>query len=131
MRLALWPHDTAERHLVDMAEYDQPDIKMATFVAERPAGGLGGFLEASLRPYANGCDTKPVGYIEGWYVDEDLRRQGVGGELVQAAEAWAMAQGCTEMGSDCLIDNEVSAHAHQALGYQEAERVICFSKKLR
>ncbi len=130
MRLALWPDGNAESFLADIQKYHDADAKIACFVAERVEGGLGGFLEASLRAYANGCDTGPVGYIEGWYVDADLRQQGIGGDLVRAAEQWAIAQGCTEMGSDCLIDNEVSLRAHLALGYNETERVICFCKKL-
>jgi GNAT superfamily N-acetyltransferase len=47
---------------------------------------LGGFLEASFRHYADGCHTHPVGYIEGWYVDPDLQRHGIGGRLVQVQE---------------------------------------------
>ncbi len=87
-------------------------------------------MEVSLRNYAEGCDTSPVGYVEGWYVDPDLRRGGVGALLVQAAEAWALEQGCTEMGSDCYLENEVSRLAHTALGYQEVERLIHFEKRL-
>ncbi len=130
MRLALWPECQPERHEAEMAAYRPEDTGGAVFVAVRPAGGLGGFLEASLRGYADGCETHPVGYIEGWYVDPDLRRQGVGRELVREAEAWARAQGCTEMASDCELDNEVSFHAHLALGYEEADRLIHFMKKL-
>ena len=63
------------------------------FVLERPDGRLGGFLEAGTRKYAEGCVTAPVGYIEGWFVDENLRRQGHGHELVNAAEDWARSQG--------------------------------------
>jgi len=105
-------------------------LPQAVFVAVRPEGGLGGFLEASLRTYAEGCDSSPVGYIEGWYVDPDLRRQGVGRALLRAAEAWARAQGCQEMASDCRLDNEASWRAHLALGYEEAERLIHFRKRL-
>ena len=101
-----------------------------TFVAERPAGGLGAFLEASLRRYADGCDSSPVGYIEGWYVDPDLPRLGIGRQLVQTAEGWAVSRGCQEMGSDCELENQLSWSAHLALGYQEAERLIHFCKRL-
>jgi aminoglycoside 6'-N-acetyltransferase I len=130
MRSALWPNTSPDEHRAEMEEYSMPNAKVATFVAMRDDGTLGGFLEAGLRPYADGCDTKPVGYIEGWYVDADLRRTGIGGQLVRAAEQWAAEQGCQEMASDCLIDNEVSYHAHLALGYKEAERLIHFRKDL-
>ena len=101
-----------------------------SFVADRGDGTLGGFVEAGLRKYADGCDTSPVGYIEGWYVDADLREQGIGRALIQAAEAWAIDRGCTEMGSDTWIENVVSYRAHLALGYEEAERLIHFRKRL-
>lgn len=61
-------------------------------------------------------NTSPVGYIEGWYVDADLRAQGLGRALVRAAEDWAIAKGCVEMGSDTWLDNEVSYGAHLAIG---------------
>ena len=82
------------------------------------------------RPYADGCDSAPVAYVEAWYVDVDLRRTGWGGRLIAAAEAWARAQGFRELGSDALIDNEVSIRAHKALGFTEHERLVCFGKKL-
>ena len=129
MRATLWPKCPAAEHLAEMDEYFT-DAKVAAFIAVRPQGGLGGFLEAGLRPYAEGCDTKPVGYIEGWYVDADLRQQGIGAQLVRAAEEWAVEQGCQEMASDCLLDNEISLRAHLALGYAETERLIHFKKWL-
>jgi aminoglycoside 6'-N-acetyltransferase I len=128
MRQVLWPGEAA-RHRLEMQEI-LSDQTSPVFVAERPGGSLGGFLEAGLRKYADGCDTSPVGYIEGWHVDEDLRRLGVGGQLVRAAEDWARRLGCREMASDCDINNLVSLQAHKALGYQEAERLIHFRKEL-
>lgn len=130
MRLALWPDDRLLRHQNEMREILSNPQEFITFVAERSAGGLGAFLEASLRRYADGCDSSPVGYIEGWYVDPDLRRLGIGRQLVQAAEGWAASRGCQEMGSDCELENQVSWSAHLALGYQEAERLIHFCKRL-
>lgn len=103
----------------------------ATIVYEREGGGLQGFVEVSIRNYAEGCATDRVGYVEGWYVDEDCRQQGVGRALIAAAETWARAQGCTEMASDALITNEVSRQAHERLGYREVERAIHFMKPLK
>lgn len=130
LRLALWPHASTDEHRAEMAEQLADENLFAVFVAERGNGQLGGFLEASLRRYADGCSTSPVGYIEGWYVDDEVRRQGVGGQLVKAAEQWALARGCQEMASDCEIDNDVSLRAHLAIGYAEVERLIHFQKSL-
>jgi aminoglycoside 6'-N-acetyltransferase I len=129
MRLLLWPHEASESSLSDLdamlAEPTEP-----VFVAIRENGKLGGFLEGGLRKYADGCDSSPVAYIEGWYVDEDLRRQGVGGDLVRALESWAREQGYSEVASDTWLDNETSIQAHFALGYEETEKLIHFRKKL-
>ncbi|MCC7130556.1 MAG: hypothetical protein B6D39_08390 [Anaerolineae bacterium UTCFX2] len=130
LRQALWSDCPEERHRLEMLEILTNPQTLAIFVAENNSSGLDGFLEASLRKYADGCDTSPVGYIEGWYVERRRRRQGLGGELVRCAEAWARQQGCREMASDCLIRNRTSLAAHLALGYAEAERLIHFRKEL-
>jgi aminoglycoside 6'-N-acetyltransferase I len=130
MRTALWPDCSPEEHAAEMAEFAIVEAPLAIFVAVHPKGDLGGFLEASLRDYADGCDTRPVGYIEGWYVDPDLRQQGVGRLLILAAEEWARVQGCQEIASDCLLDNVVGLQAHLALGFQETERLIHLKKRL-
>lgn len=129
MRLALWPDNTPEEALAELDEIFA-DPLTPVFVAVRENGKLGGFLEGGLRKYAEGCDTSPVGYIEGWYVDEDWRGQGVGGALVQAMETWAREQGYTEMASDTWLDNENSIQAHLALGFEESERLVHFRKSL-
>jgi aminoglycoside 6'-N-acetyltransferase I len=71
-----------------------------------------------------------VGYLEGIWVDERHRSGGIGRDLVAAAERWARAQGCTEMASDRLLENEASGLFHAAVGYDEAERIVCFRKSL-
>ena len=129
MRVSLWPDATQPEDERDMREYLTSE-RTAAFVAEAAGGRLVGFLEANMRDYADGCVTRPVGYVEGWYVDEEYRRQGVGAALVEAAEEWARAKGCREMASDCFADNRVSLAAHLALGYEEKERLIHFAKTL-
>ncbi len=129
MRLALWPDENAEQLRTGM-ETTLADPLAPVFLAIRPDGRPGGFIEAGTRKYAEGCETSPVGFIEGWYVDPDLRQQGVGAALVRAAEDWARSLGLTEMGSDTWLDNETSIQAHLKLGYQEMERLVHFGKRL-
>jgi aminoglycoside 6'-N-acetyltransferase I len=129
MRRALWddcPDDRQEREMEEIVGSESDEV----FFTERPEGGLCGFLEASLRSRADGCDSTPVGYIEGWYVDPDMRRKGIGRALVEAAEAWASAKGCREMASDAELWNAVSHQAHGALGYEETARLVLFKKDL-
>jgi aminoglycoside 6'-N-acetyltransferase I len=100
-------------------------------VAETSDRRLVGFLEANLRSHADGCNpTCPVGYVEGWYVADRCRRQGVGRNLLSAAEDWARTQGCVEMASDTWLDNEASQRAHEALGYQVVDRCVHYRKSL-
>lgn len=125
MRLALWP-DCAESDIDSWFARDDA----ATFVAVRPDGSLCGFVEVGSRPYAEGCESSPVGYIEGWWVDPDVRRTGVGRALLDVSESWARRRGYTEIGSDALLDNVVSHEAHQRCGFREVERLVMFRKSL-
>lgn len=128
LRVQLWPDATTPTDEADMVEFLNDPV-WCILLAEAD-GQVVGFLEASLRDYAEGCDTSPVGYLEGWFVAEPYRRRGVGAALVRAAEAWARSQGCTEMASDAELHNLGSHRAHEALGYEEVERVVLFRKML-
>ena len=135
MRHALWSHHTPDEHQREIESYfdetrPRPSTVQVAFVAERVGGTLCGFLEAGVRPYADGCETPNVGYLEGLYADADVRRRGVGALLVRAAEEWARSRGCSEMASDCELDNEISLAVHTRLGYEEVERAIHFRKTL-
>ena len=63
-------------------------------------------------------------------MDEGARRQKVGAALVRAVEEWARRQGCSELGSDSVIDNLTSQAAHLSLGFEEVGRIVCFRKAL-
>lgn len=62
--------------------------------------------------------------------DPDMRRLGVGKELVRRAETWARSQGCLEMASDTTQLYPESPMAHRALGYEEVKHSIHFKKSL-
>ena len=133
LRCALWPEEDRDDLALGEVSYGktaQAPGGSAVFVAERPAGGLCGLIEVGMRDVAEGASTSPVAYLEGWYVDPDMRRTGVGRALVARAEEWARERGCTEIGSDTEVDNTLSQRAHAALGYAESERLVVFHKRL-
>ena len=130
MRLALWPETDEPQHRREMAMTLSDDERFAVLVCQDPNGELDGFAEGSLRAWAEGCESSPEGYLEGWDVAQHARRQGIGAGLVAAAEDWARSRGCTEMASDTELANRVSEAAHLRLGYQVAARVTAFRKRL-
>lgn len=119
MMRALWPGGDS---------YDFPGETV--LVWERDTGELGGFISFSLRPWADGCDSSPVPYVEGWWVAPELRRTGVGRALVAAVEHWCRENGYRELGSDVELDNDASLRAHAALGFEPTVRVQFFRKRL-
>jgi aminoglycoside 6'-N-acetyltransferase I len=131
LRLALWPEP---QHKPSDLESEMEEIIAApeqpVFVAIGPEGGLCGFLEVSIHSEAEGCSTDRIGYLEGWYVDPDMRSRRIGRKLVEAAEQWAREQGCTEMASDTTPNYPLSTEAHARLGYQEVGCTIHFRKDL-
>ena len=130
LRERLWPDSSRDELTREQIEILGDSERNAVLVAAGPDGQLVGFVEVALRDWAEGCTARPVGYIEGWYVEPSHRQRGVGRKLIEAAEQWVLSRGCTEMGSDAELENETSHRAHRALGYSEVIRVVLFSKKL-
>lgn len=102
----------------------------ACFIAEEKSVPAG-FAQCQLRhDYVEGTETSPVGYLEGIFVDVPFRRQGCARALLRACEQWAREKGCTEFASDCELENETSLAFHLKMGFEEANRIICFRKEL-
>ena len=119
MMRELWPDFDDDLHGEQVIVWEQAD------------GALGGFVSFSIRPWGNGCDARPVPYVEGWWVAPALRRGGVGRALIAAVEQWAKMCGFRELGSDAQLDNKIGRDAHAAVGFEETERMVFFRKKLR
>ena len=89
------------------------------------------FAQCQLRhDYVEGTKSSPVGYLEGIFVAEGYRKGGYAAELLAECEKWAGEKGCTEFASDCELVNEDSLKFHMALGFEEANRIICFRKDI-
>ncbi len=130
MRRILWPQGTDDEHRAEMKSL-MTAYDTVVMVCPRPGGGLQGFVEASIHKHAEGCTTSPVGYIEGWYVDEDVRGQGVGNALIRAVEEWSYARDCRELASDAVVGNAGGIAAHLRVGFEETEHMVHFRKELR
>jgi aminoglycoside 6'-N-acetyltransferase I len=132
LRHALWPDGNLAEHRQDIERYFSGDRRepAEVFLAFAENRALVGLAELSLRNIVDGCGSDRVAYLEGWYVVPQARRKGVGRALLEAAEDWAASQGCSEFGSDSLIDNDVSAKAHLAFGFEETGLVRTFRKNI-
>ncbi len=124
----MWEHDPAEL-APEFAEMTA-SAEAACFLAMDGDTAVG-FAQCQLRhDYVEGCETSPVGFLEGIYVADDHRRSGVARALLSACEDWARSVGCTEFASDCEIDNHDSLAWHLKAGFAEVNRTIWFAKKL-
>jgi aminoglycoside 6'-N-acetyltransferase I len=135
LREALWPDLSATEHARELepilAGETPAGMPLVNFVAEAADGRLYGFAEVDIRSHADGCNpAQPVGYLEGWYVEEEARHSGIGRRLLSTAEEWARSQGCVEMASDTWIDNELSQRCHEALGFEVVDRCVHYRKLL-
>src|SRR5690349_10524555 len=89
MRQILWPSAPGE-HASEISAFFKGDRAdpAETLIALNDSGRPVGFAELSIRPYAEGCYSGRVAYLEGWFVDASFRERGVGAALVAAAEDW-------------------------------------------
>lgn len=130
LRRKLWDATSDDDHKAEMMEIlDHADTQLVV-VADAGGNKLAGFLEASIRPFVEDCESDNVGYLEGWYVEPDFRRRGLGRALVRSAEEWAISKGATEMASDAELGNQESIAAHASLGYEETSRLVHLRKVL-
>ena len=124
----MWDHPAEELEAEFAVLLDDPEA--ALFTAKHNDEIIA-FAQCQLRhDYVEGTSTSPVGYLEGIYVDEAHRHRGVAAALLRACEAWAKEKGCAEFASDCELDNRDSLRFHLAVGFEEANRIICFTKRL-
>ncbi|WP_419803950.1 N-acetyltransferase family protein [Terriglobus sp.] len=100
LRYALWPGDD-EAHGEEISRFFAGEKTDPEHVLLAEAANTAvGFAELSIRTDLPGLEGKRVGYIEGLYVAEQARHQGVARTLLWAARQWAREQGCETFASD-------------------------------
>lgn len=123
-----------DSHTIDELEADFLETlndKQAAFFIQYADDLPVGFAQCGLRTdYVEGTESSPVGYLEGIFVKADYRGNGYAKELLCHCETWAKQMGCAEFASDCELDNIGSLKFHMAMGFVEANRIICFKKRI-
>ena len=129
LTLALWPDCAYEERWNDMADL-LASSEAAVFLL-MDGENAAGFAQCQLRhDYVEGTGSSPVGYLEGIFVEDAYRSRGCARRLLAACEAWAKGKGCSEFASDCELGNTESLAFHLNMGFEEANRIICFTKKI-
>lgn len=125
----LWPEHSAHELIHIIGEYTDKATS-CVYVYENGEDLIGTALCCLRNDYVEGCDTSPVGYLEGVFVEEAYRRQGIACALVKECEKWAKEKGCSEFASDCELTNTTSLSFHLNIGFEEENRLICFKKHI-
>lgn len=129
MAVKMWTSHTVEELAEGFAKaVNDPDSAVFIMTDDNKAVG---FAQCGLRhDYVEGTQSSPVGYLEGIFVEEPYRKQGCAKQLLARCEEWARGKGCSEFGSGCEINNEISRQFHLGASFREANRIICFTKNL-
>ncbi len=129
LAIQMWDSHTLSELETDFAEIisSQNAACFIKYVENQPIG----FAQCQLRyDYVEGTETSPVGYLEGIFIQQEFRHKGFAKELLQECQRWAKEKECSEFASDCEIDNIDSLKFHLAMGFEEANRIICFRKEI-
>ena len=131
LRQRLWSDETLDEHRSHARSLLKRQSDAVGYLAYEADEIAVAFAEATLRrDYVNGCNSSPVGFLEGLYVEPRYRKRGLARLLCSAVEDWAKGMGCTEFASDVLLQNEVGRRVHEALGFNESDRVVFHLKRI-
>ena len=129
LAVQMWNSHTAEKLSNSVSSLIESDNNALFLLVVD--GNIQGFAQCGLRhDYVEGTNSRPVGYLEGIFIKEEYRKQGYAKQLLKYCEQWAKEKGCSEIASDCELDNEISLQFHINSGFDEANRIICFTKKI-
>ena len=125
----LW-NESDETKLINSLNQSLSSNREAVFIAV-DNDRIIAFANITLRTdYVEGTSSNPVAYLEGIYVLPEYRCHGIAKKLIYHSEKWALKMNCTEFASDCELSNQDSYKFHLNTGFIEANRIICFTKKI-
>jgi len=99
----------------------------ACFVAETKEDGVVGWAHVNVTPL---LEVERRAELNGLVVDEQVRSQGAGWSLLQAAEAWARKMRCTGMSVRSNVLRERAHGFYERHGYEHYKTQKAFRKRL-
>jgi aminoglycoside 6'-N-acetyltransferase I len=126
LRQALWP-DHVSTELRAEAEHILSATNAICFLAFDSDNGVVGFIEGALYQGANGH----YGHVEGWYVDPEFRRRGLGRRLVSQLEQWCLHRNIRTLTSDTDPRFPLSPKNHVGAGFRVLGEMTIFIKNLK
>ncbi len=127
--LELWTYCTFEEEFENYKKILSSENEICYLVKDQKT--YIAFTHFTIRTdYVEGATESPVAYIEALYVKPDYQRLGIGKKLVNAGENWSRQKGCKQLASDTEINNSMSINFHREIGFDEANRIVCFIKKI-
>ena len=99
------------------AELDAAKSGAETLVAVDAAGAPLGYMH--MRPDADFVTGEPAGYVSILAVRDDAAGRGIGGKLMDAAEAWAAARGYATLQLDVFGSNDPARRFYAKRGFIE------------
>ena len=128
--LELWADCTFDEECENYKRILSLDNEVCYLVKEQ--GIYIAFIHLTIRTdYVEGASEFPVAYIEALYVKPTYQNLGIGRKLVHVGENWSRQKGCTQLASDTELNNSIAIDFHKKIGFDEANRIVCFVKKLR
>ncbi len=97
------------------------------FVAESANGGMIGWIHGVLSQFLESDCRVEIG---GLVIDEQFYRKGVGRDLVEHVESWAVERGVMLASVRCRTTRAEAHHFYESLGYNRAKTQIVFRKAL-
>ncbi len=125
----LWPESSYEEEF----EYCKTILRrkdQIAFLAKEGNQFIGFSYFALRKDFVEGALKYPVAYLEAVFVQEEFRKKEVARKLVQKGIDWGKLNGCTQLGSDTEVTNEISILFHKQSGFDEANRVVCFIRDI-
>lgn len=114
------PFDDTIRAGPDVRYYDlealitSPDAEVVVAECDSQVIGAGYARIEASEPYLKHRKHSYLGFM---YVIEEHRGKGVNGKIVEALEAWSVAQGVSEMQLEVYTDNTAARNAYEKSGY--------------